>query len=171
VTSAEDSDWNLVDFTKKGFGTHQTSAELISGLDASATVDEARDRAEPQTITVIDSNPAPSVHNPGPETPDISVSMTREAAASAATPFRAGKHGRQLQSASEMSNKILNALRRFNGVPHDGFVVTVYGSNPWNAMLTITPEAGGVKDAQGWRERVQEIAVHLRDEFDIINEE
>jgi len=37
-------------------------------------------------------------------------------------------------------------------------------------MLTITPEAGGVKDAQGWRERVQEIAVHLRDEFDIIDE-
>jgi hypothetical protein len=147
VTPAEDSEWDLVDFTKKVFGTHQTSAESISGLDVSAKVDEAkaRWRTEPQTITAIGRDPAPNVHNPGSETPDISVPVTREAAASAATPFRAGKHGRQLQSATEMSNKILNALRRLNGVPDDGFVVTVYGSNPWNAMLTITPEAGGVK--------------------------
>lgn len=180
MTPAEDSDWNLVDFTKKVFGTHQSSPELISNLDESATVEEAKaqEGAEPQAITAIDKSilaldrdPAMSVQNPSHERPNNSISETREAAASAAKPFRAGKHGRQLQSATEMSNKILNALRPLNGVPDNGFVITVYGSNPWNAMLTITPEAGGVKDAQGWRERVQEIAVHLRDEFDIINEE
>jgi hypothetical protein len=37
-------------------------------------------------------------------------------------------------------------------------------------MLTIGTEAGAVRDAQGWRERVQEIAVRLRSNFDIIDE-
>jgi hypothetical protein len=37
-------------------------------------------------------------------------------------------------------------------------------------MLTITPEAGRIKDAQLWRERVQDIGARLRHEFDIVHE-
>jgi hypothetical protein len=58
-----------------------------------------------------------------------------------------------------MADIILNALRSIEGVPARGFVVTVYGTNPWSAMLTIKPEAGRIKDAQLWRERVQDIGL------------
>ena len=34
----------------------------------------------------------------------------------------------------------MKSLRTIDGCPNRGFVVTVYGSNPWNAMLTIRPE-------------------------------
>jgi hypothetical protein len=64
---------------------------------------------------------------------------------------------------------ILDSLRAID-CPARGFVVTVYGSNPWNAMLTIQPEAGPRIDGLLWRSRVQEIGVRLRDDFDIIRE-
>jgi hypothetical protein len=69
-----------------------------------------------------------------------------------------------------MAKIIFNALKGLDGVPERGFIITVYGANPWNAMLTIGTDAGAVRDAQGWRERVQEIAVRLRSNFDIIDE-
>lgn len=36
----------------------------------------------------------------------------------------------------------MKSLRSIDGCPARGFIVTVYGSNPWNAMLTIRLEAG-----------------------------
>ncbi|WP_375413027.1 hypothetical protein [uncultured Bradyrhizobium sp.] len=60
-------------------------------------------------------------------------------------------------------------LRAIDGCPERGFVVTVYGSNPWNAMLTIRPEAGRITDRALWRTRVQEIGARLRKQYDLID--
>jgi len=54
---------------------------------------------------------------------------------------------RQFRTATEMAI-YPQCARTIEGVPERGFVVTVYGTNPWNAMLTIKPEAGRIKDAQ-----------------------
>jgi hypothetical protein len=72
------------------------------------------------------------------------------------------------RSAGELAAIILNALRTLDGSPKDGFAVTVYGANPWNAMLTITPAAGAIKDAPLWRERVKEMAIRLREHYDLV---
>ena len=72
------------------------------------------------------------------------------------------------RSAEALAAIILNALRTLDGSPKDGFAVTVYGANPWNAMLTITPSAGVIKDAPLWRERVKEMAIRLRQHYDLI---
>jgi hypothetical protein len=61
-------------------------------------------------------------------------------------------------------------LRTVDSCPDRGLVVTVYGSNPWNAMLTIRSEAGPAIDGPRWFSRVREIAVRLRDDFDVIQE-
>lgn len=71
------------------------------------------------------------------------------------------------KSADELAAIILKALQTLDGAPASGFVVTVYGSNPWNAMLTIKPEAGPIPDPGLWRARVREMAVRLRQDFDL----
>ena len=60
-------------------------------------------------------------------------------------------------------------LRRSRRESQSRFV-TVYGTNPWNAILTIKPEAGRIKDAQLWRERVQDIGARLRQDVDLVYE-
>lgn len=178
MTAAEHSDWGLSDFTKKVFGAHQNSAESDSNLLEPATVEElkAHGLGESEQIATVeksisasDNDAAANIQNPGAETRETSTSIVRETA-SAAKPPNVYKQGRQLRSAAEMAKIIFNALKGLDGVPERGFIITVYGANPWNAMLTIGTEAGAVRDAQGWRERVQEIAVRLRSNFDIIDE-
>ena len=61
---------------------------------------------------------------------------------------------------------ILNMLRTIEGYPEHGFTVTVYGSNPWNAMLTASPRAGRV-DFPRWAARAREIGVQLRNSLDV----
>jgi hypothetical protein len=79
----------------------------------------------------------------------------------------AGASGKQLCTSDEIAGIIMKSLRVIEDCPRRGFVVTVYGSNPWNAMLTIRPEAGPRIDRELWRSRVEGIGVRLRDEFDV----
>jgi hypothetical protein len=72
---------------------------------------------------------------------------------------------KQLRNADEIAGIILKSLRAIEGCPARGFVVTVYGSNPWNAMLIIRPEAGPRIDRALWCSRVHDIGVQLRNEF------
>lgn len=71
------------------------------------------------------------------------------------------------KTADELAGIILKALQTLDGAPASGFAVTVYGSNPWNAMLTIKPEAGPVADPDLWRGRVRDMAARLRQDFDL----
>jgi hypothetical protein len=59
-------------------------------------------------------------------------------------------------------------LRRSRRESQSRFV-TVYGTNPWNAILTIKPEAGWI-NAQLCQERVQRIGARLRQDFDVVHE-
>lgn len=80
------------------------------------------------------------------------------------------KSEKKLRSPSELSDLILAALREVDDCPRQGLTVTVYGSNPWNAMLMIRPEAGPRVDRTLWLSHVREIAARLRDEFDVSEE-
>ena len=71
------------------------------------------------------------------------------------------------KTADELAAIILKALQTLDGAPASGFVVTVYGGNPWNAMLTIKPEAGPIADPGLWRARVRDMAARLRQDFDV----
>lgn len=71
------------------------------------------------------------------------------------------------KTADELAGIILKALQTLDGAPARGFVVTVYGENPWNAMLTIKPEAGPIADPSLWRARVRDMAARLRQDFDL----
>ena len=71
------------------------------------------------------------------------------------------------KTADELAGIILKALQTLDGAPARGFMVTVYGGNPWNAMLTIKPEAGRIADPALWRGRVRDMAARLRQDFDL----
>jgi hypothetical protein len=86
-----------------------------------------------------------------------------EAAATLSEPESYDRH----KTADELAGIILKALQTLDGAPARGFVVTVYGENPWNAMLTIKPEAGPIADPGLWRARVRDMAARLRQDFDL----
>jgi hypothetical protein len=62
----------------------------------------------------------------------------------------------------------MKSLRPIDGCPHGGFAITFYGTNPWNAMLTMRPQAGRV-DRELWRSRAHDIGVKLRNDVDMAN--
>jgi hypothetical protein len=68
----------------------------------------------------------------------------------------------------EMGALIMTTLREMGDVLDRGLVITVYGCNPWNALLMIRPEAGFRIDRALWTSRVQDITARLRGEFDIM---
>jgi len=58
-------------------------------------------------------------------------------------------------------------LARHPQCPSQGFAVTVYGATHWRAMLTITPAAGPLQNAQQWRDLTEELAERLRQRYDL----
>lgn len=82
-----------------------------------------------------------------------------------------GKSGKTLRTSREIGSLIMIMLREFGDAPEQGFAITVYGSNPWNTLLMIRPEAGPCIDRALWLSRVQDITMQLRNEFDIADEQ
>jgi hypothetical protein len=76
---------------------------------------------------------------------------------------------KQVRHADEIASIIMHTLRTIDNCPARGFVVTVYGSNPWNAMLTIQTAAGPRIDRKLWCSRVRDLGVQLRNEFDVVD--
>jgi hypothetical protein len=51
---------------------------------------------------------------------------------------------KQKKTAEELAAMILQDLSSVDGCPKRGVIVTVYGLNPWNSMLTLGVDAGPV---------------------------
>jgi hypothetical protein len=51
---------------------------------------------------------------------------------------------REKKTAEELAAMIREDLDKMDGCPQRGVTVTVYGLNPWNAMLTFGVDAGPV---------------------------
>lgn len=106
---------------------------------------------------------------PNPPTvtpPALPAAPQAEAPIDVSEPERTESESRR-KSAADLQSIILRALQTLDGAPKTGFVVTIYGGNPWNAMLTIKPEAGRIADPALWRGRVREMAVRLRQDYDL----
>jgi hypothetical protein len=187
MAAADDSaDWSLVNFAKQVFGAKSAAPETaFNFVEPEPTEDEpASTTAETDQAVAPDDAPAAEdeiapVEEPvkaiepeqmAVESEEMAVAEVPDAPSPEAMQPATGKDGRQCRTASEMADIVLNALRADYPAPAQGFVVTVYGLHPWNAMLTIKPEAGRIKDARLWRDRVQDIGAQLRRDFDVIHE-
>lgn len=127
-----------------------------------------RHSAPPQPELPQDNPPAPlnwlrAETQPMPEETDAPAAE----AVAATLPDQPAESYDRRKTANELAGIILKALQTLDGAPASGFVVTVYGGNPWNAMLTIKPEAGPVADPGLWRSRVRDMAARLRQDFDL----
>ncbi|WP_425908961.1 hypothetical protein [Nitrobacter sp. TKz-YC02] len=111
--------------------------------------------------------------NPGASSESLGAETSQQPEAegpveeTAATPPDQPESYDRRKTADELAGIILKALQTLDGAPARGFVVTVYGGNPWNAMLTIKPEAGPIADPGLWRTRVRDMAARLRQDFDL----
>lgn len=55
---------------------------------------------------------------------------------------------KRMKTAEELAAMILQDLSQIEGFPQRGVKVTVYGFNPWNAMLSYGVEAGPVPNKE-----------------------
>ena len=177
MTADGSNDRGLVDLAMKFIrsGKSGQNSDLVGSSAAEELRGEAQGPAEPypeainpEGGTSIDQDVAASTDNPKPQTTLIADAVAQKAQTIISkAPVITAVDGRQCRAPQELADIIFKTLLAIDGLPSRGFVVTVYGNNPWNAMLTITHEAGPIKDAQLWRTRVQEIAVRLRKDFDV----
>ena len=73
---------------------------------------------------------------------------------------------KEKKTAAELAAMILSDLSEINGCPKRGIKVTVYGSNPWNVLLSFGSEAGPVRnksDVLGFCEVITERLKRLYD--------
>jgi hypothetical protein len=85
-------------------------------------------------------------------------------------PIEAVVSQRELKTAAELAELIESDLAHHPDCPKHGFRVTVYGGSHWRAMLTITPAAGGIRNAREWRDLTDELAERLRKRYDLASE-
>jgi hypothetical protein len=154
------ADWSLIDFARQLAGIPQSTLEVDYNSIEPTPASEAL--APANESNTIPDNPALISKKQGA----VPSALQNTQPAQVIEPETPG--GKQLRTPDEIAKMITATLRAIDSCPERGFVVTVYGSNPWNAMLTIKPEAGPKIDGSLWRSRVQEIGVRLRDDFDII---
>lgn len=129
-----------------------------------------RPHAPPPEPELPEDDPRDSSQSPGAESPPPPEAEEPAEEADAALPDQPESYDRR-KTADELAGIILKALQTLDGAPVRGFVVTVYGGNPWNAMLTIKPEAGPIADPGLWRARVRDMAARLRQDFDLAETE
>lgn len=75
---------------------------------------------------------------------------------------------RPSKTASELAQMIELDIANAPDCPAQGLRITVYGgTSHWRAMLTITPAAGAVRDAQYLRQLTDDLAERLRQQYDL----
>jgi hypothetical protein len=158
----ENPEWSLVDFARQ-------IAEMPSAPEAAFNFTEPVPNGKKMDLPPASAKPTdmsaedpPVSREQGPASAECQDTQPAPIVA----PGTSRK--RQLRTPDEIATMILTMLRAVDSCPDRGLVVTVYGSNPWNAMLAIRPEAGPAIDGPRWFSRVREIGVRLRDEFDVI---
>ena len=152
MSTDEEIDRSLVEFAQK-------IAAIPKGI-----ADEARP-TEPPPVASHPAPPAAAEAGSQSSPPPLPDGRQPDPDIRPVPPANAG--GKQARNADELAGIIMKSLRAIDGCPNRGFAVTVYGSNPWNAMLTIRPEAGPRIDRELWRSRVHDIGVQLRNDFDV----
>jgi hypothetical protein len=153
MSDSNESDQHLLEFARQVAAIPRRISEDHFGIAQRSTDNPSiAERATTATLPSPEPNKIPPVEP-------------------AATPIdlqpRINKNPRTAQVLAHM---ILTALQEQSEYPGQGFLITVYGSNPWNAMLTIRPEAGPRIDRGLWLARVQDITAQLRKEFDVTHE-
>lgn len=109
------------------------------------------------------SAPPPAEPESQPPTPSgLAVEARQDTAAPAAVPT-----GRETKTTEELARMIEADLAKHPQCPRKGFVVTVYGTTLWRAMLMITPAAGPVRNPQEGRDLTEQLAERLRQRYDL----
>ncbi len=152
MSTNEEIDRSLAEFAQKIAAIPKRIVDEDRSVEAPAEAALAVSPAAPEIGSESLPPPLPADKQPDP---DIRP----------APPIGAGS--KQVRKPDEIAGLIMKSLRAIDGCPNRGFVVTVYGSNPWNAMLTIRLEAGPRIDRELWRSRVHDIGVQLRNDFDV----
>ena len=155
MSTDQDIDRSLVEFAQK-------IAAIPKGI-----ADEGRP-SEPPPVASRAAPPAAAEIGSQSLPPPLPAGAQPDPDVRPALPAVAG--GKQVRPPDEIAGIIMKSLRAIDGCPNRGFVVTVYGSNPWNAMLTIRPEAGSRIDRELWCSRVQDIGLRLRSDFDVADQ-
>ena len=134
---------------------YQTLAQQIFGKAMAAIVSEAKTH-----LAVVRESSGGEVQNRPRE-------ESSEPAAASIAPTERLAHQKQLATAAELAKMIEIDLARHPDCPKAGFRVTVYGSQHWRAMLTISPAAGRVRNPQELRDLTDELAERLRKRYDV----
>jgi hypothetical protein len=74
---------------------------------------------------------------------------------------------KQKKTAEELAAMILRDLSQIEGCPKRGIGVTVYGFNPWNAMLTFGVDAGSVPNKVDVQALFDVISERLKRLYDV----
>jgi hypothetical protein len=72
-----------------------------------------------------------------------------------------------LKTAEQARALIIEGLRQIHGFPSEGVTVTVYGFQPWSAMLTFAPNSTTLANATRYRKILAEIVYDLRKNFEV----
>ena len=107
-----------------------------------------------------------SISDPPPVQPKVQPSALEikvEAPEGSTDVFQA----KETKTAAELAQMLEADLSKHPDCPTKGFVVTVYGSIQWRAMLMITPAAGPVRNPQEWRDLTEELAERIRKRYDL----
>lgn len=131
-------------------------AEVIppASLPTKVTPDiiAAQPRPTAEMVTVKSNDVSTEVLLESPRPPELYKSLPQR---------------RELKTAAELALMIEHGLARHPECPKNGFRVTVYGTTDWRAMLMITPAAGRVREPQQWRDLTEQLADHLRQQYNL----
>ncbi|WP_035994466.1 MULTISPECIES: hypothetical protein [unclassified Bradyrhizobium] len=119
-------------------------------------------------ISGIFAPPAPPT--PAPPAPEMPPTLEEEPVTAAASPAKpvaplsaGGPDGKRARlPAVAIADLVLGELRKVEGFSRSGVSITVYGSRPWNAMVTFAPFSTTSQDAARLRHALPDIVFRLR---------